>query len=283
MTAREWALPTNLDGKIIGDRQHIKNVSNRYRSMSSKEQKSFNERQKRNWQCEFCINHMTASSLSKENKVEAHFKAVSPNKNNWKKNCTGDCEVDYSQPSQHINKISQPETSDRRIIQEIECYNCLEFLDSNVPKPENRQETDHNIRSENKNKGSGTARTIASVVRYYYNKRDIAAYQPIKIPNREHLKDTYRSIFQPLKAKEDQEYCGWQIYYGQLKFKEGMDDNKENILFNLFSYENKDSVTIAIDKQSSFWSDKKISAIKNVYKEAHLFQSKKYMFRKNKV
>ena len=170
------------------------------------------------------------------------------------------------------------ETSDEKIIEECQTYNCLEFLD-NSSESSNTVTLNRGTKGSTVMKGSAKARGVASLVRYYYQNQKTAVNESLKIPNREGMADKYHSVFQPLKANTNQEYRGWQIYYGTLSFTNGLVEEEESITFNLYTWDKETATRIIIPKRSVKWTEQKIKRLRSDFKKVHQFQLEKYKAR----
>lgn len=258
MASREWAIRILENGEESDKRAHIKIVAAYYQQLSEAAQKKFDAKIKTSFKCEFCPLQLTACSIGKQNKYSAYFKPG--NKNEISNCCTGDCKLYYDEiidgPTIKVPFITT--SSDPSLLIEIKNIDELSFLEPTVTT----SATDAgNVKQKiRKNKGSSTAHTVGSVVKCFLQKRE--GYDPLTVPHVNKRANTYGTVFQPLKKDDEEIFCGWHIFYGELATEKPLVENADILTFNLNTTHLDQPIRLSIDRKSSLWSNQKIDAVK---------------------
>lgn len=265
MTTREWAIRIKPDGNKQPNRSHIKSVASYYQKLTASAQKEFDKKVKRSFKCEFCPTQLTACSIKSNNKKAAYF-GLSNKGENSISSCNGNCEIYYDDIGDDtpVSISGITTASDPSLFNEITDVDELKFLEL---KENNSTKTNKNkITKSASRKGSSTAHTIGSVVKYYIQKKD--GYKSLTVPNVTKPTDTYGKIFQKLKIKNNHVFFGWHIYFGELSNIDLMVEDESSIVFSLKNSHLGKPIRIAIDKLSSKWSKEKLNSVKRAFNDS---------------
>jgi hypothetical protein len=155
--------------------------------------------------------------------------------------------IDNSIPLPYKNKlILENESSSKNLSNKV-------FSDKSEEEDGRTQESFHNR----------TARHLAPIVRWYLqnpSKGDLG----LEVPGCYYKK--YRSIFQKIYTSPQKEYKDTHIFFGQLLFKNYFEEQKNQLVFNLYQYNSAESLQLKLFTKD--WGDSSKKSVIDLAREA---------------